>query len=206
MLIGVLARGTLAGYVATAAMDASQTSIIPAVGDWIVNRLGKSGGDTAQPQEDNGGGDEPSLSSPALVARRAASLAGAELDREQAELWGNRVHWAYGVQWGIVLLLLRRRPGPGFGLLYGAALWLLSDELLLWALVTTISFATITAWINAGGLGTLLFNGITRNNQSMILAGTIAVTALALLADQVMRLLERLTAVSRARRAASRNA
>jgi osmoprotectant transport system permease protein len=74
------------------------------------------------------------------------------------------------------------------------------------ALVTTISFATITAWINAGGLGTLLFNGITRNNQSMILAGTIAVTALALLADQVMRLLERLTAVSRARRAASRNA
>jgi hypothetical protein len=134
MLIGMLARGTLAGYVATAAMDASQTSIIPAVGDWIVNRLGKSGGDTAQPQEDNGGGDEPSLSSPALVARRAASLAGAELDREQAELWGNRVHWAYGVQWGIVLLLLRRGPGPGFGLLYGAALWLLSDELLLWVL------------------------------------------------------------------------
>ncbi|HUG15538.1 MAG TPA: ABC transporter permease [Thermomicrobiales bacterium] len=72
------------------------------------------------------------------------------------------------------------------------------------ALVTTISFATITAWINAGGLGTLLFNGITRNNQSMILAGTIAVTALALLADQLMRLLERLTAVSRARRAAAR--
>jgi osmoprotectant transport system permease protein len=72
------------------------------------------------------------------------------------------------------------------------------------ALVTTISLATITAWINAGGLGTLLFNGITRNNQSMILAGTIAVTALALLTDQVMRRLEHLTAASRARRAAGR--
>jgi len=69
------------------------------------------------------------------------------------------------------------------------------------ALVTTISLATIAAWINAGGLGELLFNGITRNNQSMIWAGTLAVTALALLADQVMRLLERMTAVSRARRA-----
>ncbi len=70
------------------------------------------------------------------------------------------------------------------------------------ALVTTISLATIAAWINAGGLGSLLFNGITRNNQSMIWAGTLAVTALALLADQIMRMLERLTAVARARRAA----
>ena len=72
------------------------------------------------------------------------------------------------------------------------------------ALVTTISLATITAWINAGGLGELLFNGITRNNQSMIWAGTIAVTVLALLADQVLRLVERMTATSRARRAATR--
>lgn len=69
------------------------------------------------------------------------------------------------------------------------------------ALVTTISLATIAAWINAGGLGSLLFNGIARNNASMILAGTIAVTALAILADQVMRLLERWTAIARARRA-----
>lgn len=68
------------------------------------------------------------------------------------------------------------------------------------AMVTTISLATITAWINAGGLGSLLFQGISRNNSSMILAGTIAVTALAILADQFMRFLERQTAVARARR------
>jgi osmoprotectant transport system permease protein len=68
------------------------------------------------------------------------------------------------------------------------------------AMVTTISMATITAWINAGGLGTLLFQGISRNNSSMILAGTIAVTAMAIFADQMMRLVERQTAIARARR------
>jgi len=68
------------------------------------------------------------------------------------------------------------------------------------ATVTTISMATITAWVNAGGLGTLLFQGISRNNSSMILAGTIAVTAMAILTDQVLRFAERWTSVARARR------
>jgi len=70
------------------------------------------------------------------------------------------------------------------------------------ALVTTISLATIAAWVNAGGLGTLLFNGITRNNPSMVLAGTIAVTLLALAADLVLRLVEWQTPLARAQRAA----
>lgn len=68
------------------------------------------------------------------------------------------------------------------------------------ALTTTISLATIAAWIGAGGLGTLLFDGITRNNSSMILAGTIAITALAILTDQLLRLAEFLTPAARARR------
>ncbi len=66
------------------------------------------------------------------------------------------------------------------------------------ALVTVIGLATITAWINAGGLGTLLFDGISRNYPSQILAGAIAIVALALAADGVMRILERMTAVHRA--------
>ena len=65
------------------------------------------------------------------------------------------------------------------------------------ALVTTISLATVTAWINAGGLGTLLFDGINRDYPAETLAGAIAITALALLADALMRLLGRLTAVGR---------
>lgn len=69
------------------------------------------------------------------------------------------------------------------------------------AAVTTISLATIAAWIGAGGLGTLLFEGITRNDPNRILAGAIAITALALLTDAVLRFAEAQTAISRARRA-----
>lgn len=69
------------------------------------------------------------------------------------------------------------------------------------ASVTTISLATIAAWIGAGGLGTLLFEGITRDDPDRILAGAIAITALALLADALLRFAESMTAISRARRA-----
>jgi osmoprotectant transport system permease protein len=73
------------------------------------------------------------------------------------------------------------------------------------ALVTVIGLATITAWINAGGLGTLLFDGISRNHPPQILAGAIAIVALALLADGVMRILERLTPAYRSRASAARS-
>ncbi len=68
------------------------------------------------------------------------------------------------------------------------------------AAVSTISLATITAWINAGGLGSLLFDGIARDNPSMILAGTVAITALALSVDLALRGLGYLTPAERARR------
>lgn len=66
------------------------------------------------------------------------------------------------------------------------------------ALVASISLATVAAWINAGGLGTLLFDGITRDHPPMIVAGTVAVSALALLADQLLRWVEKRTAAARA--------
>jgi osmoprotectant transport system permease protein len=72
------------------------------------------------------------------------------------------------------------------------------------AAVSTISLATVTAWVNAGGLGTLLFDGISRDYPSMILAGTIAIATLALLADMLLRVCERLTPAARARAARSR--
>lgn len=70
------------------------------------------------------------------------------------------------------------------------------------AFVTTISLATVAAWIDAGGLGTLLFEGISRDDPNRILAGAVAITALALLADGLLRLAERQTAASRSRRGA----
>jgi osmoprotectant transport system permease protein len=69
------------------------------------------------------------------------------------------------------------------------------------AAVTTISLATVAAWIGAGGLGTLLFEGISRLDPNRILAGTIAITALALITDAILRFAESATAISRARRA-----
>jgi osmoprotectant transport system permease protein len=69
------------------------------------------------------------------------------------------------------------------------------------ATVTTIGLATVTAWINAGGLGTLLFDGISRNYPPEILAGAIAIVALALVIDAILRICEWVTPASRARRA-----
>jgi osmoprotectant transport system permease protein len=69
------------------------------------------------------------------------------------------------------------------------------------AAVTTISLATITAWIAAGGLGTLMFDGIARRNDSMILSGAVAIVALALVVDALLRIAERATPASRASRA-----
>ena len=68
------------------------------------------------------------------------------------------------------------------------------------AAVSIISLASVTAWVNAGGLGTLLFDGITRDYPSMILAGTIAIVGIALAVDMIFRLLERLTPTARAYR------
>jgi len=66
------------------------------------------------------------------------------------------------------------------------------------AAVSIISLASVTAWVNAGGLGTLLFDGITRDYPSMILAGTIAIVAIALAVDALVRILERMTPTARA--------
>lgn len=69
------------------------------------------------------------------------------------------------------------------------------------AFVTTISLTSLTAWINAGGLGDLLFEGAARGPYAaQIWAGAIAITALALVADAVLRTVARFTAVARATR------
>lgn len=69
------------------------------------------------------------------------------------------------------------------------------------ALVTTIGLATITGAVGVEGLGRLLFEGISRNQPPRILAGTIAITALAVGADIALRLGTSMTSAARARRA-----
>jgi len=123
--------GLVAGVVATAVMDASQTSLIPAVSSWLSSLRGHQPDDDSP--SDSSQESQPE-SSPEKVAHRAADLLGIALSREELSTWGNRVHWVYGAQWGSVYSMvgMPRSPLGGFG--FGALLWLGSDELLLWAL------------------------------------------------------------------------
>ncbi len=136
-----LAAGLVSGAIGTAAMDASQSTVIPAVGSWVQSLRSGNGSNEGEPSDESGGGEqqsqgasEESLSAPEKVAKRGAGVLGIELDREQVALWGNRVHWLQGLQLGIPYQLLRSQPGVRSGLVYGAALWLLTDELMLWAI------------------------------------------------------------------------
>jgi osmoprotectant transport system permease protein len=59
------------------------------------------------------------------------------------------------------------------------------------ATVSLVALATVAAWINAGGLGVLLFEGIGTNNPDKIFAGALAAAALAIAADLALRAAER---------------
>jgi osmoprotectant transport system permease protein len=59
------------------------------------------------------------------------------------------------------------------------------------ATVTIIGIATIGAYINGGGLGALIFDGIDRQFPTEIIAGAVLATALAIIADLLLLGLER---------------
>jgi osmoprotectant transport system permease protein len=60
------------------------------------------------------------------------------------------------------------------------------------ATVALIGIATIAAWIDAGGLGTLVFEGLHADDMDKIIAGSLAAVVLALAADLALRVAERL--------------
>lgn len=57
--------------------------------------------------------------------------------------------------------------------------------------VYVIAWATLAAYIGAGGLGDYIFNGLNVYDQEMIIWGTLPVTLLALLADFLLGKLEK---------------
>jgi osmoprotectant transport system permease protein len=59
------------------------------------------------------------------------------------------------------------------------------------ATVTIIGIGAVAALINAGGIGRLLFDGVSTGNSQKIIAGSIAAATLAGLANILLRLLER---------------
>lgn len=54
------------------------------------------------------------------------------------------------------------------------------------AAASVISIASMAAWINAGGLGTILFEGIYQNHLIKILWGTLLIVGLALLVEWIL--------------------
>ncbi|MEG0376652.1 MAG: ABC transporter permease subunit, partial [Raoultibacter sp.] len=59
------------------------------------------------------------------------------------------------------------------------------------ATVSTIGIITIAALINAGGIGTLLFDGLRTMNMVKILWGSLLAGGLAILADAVLKFIEK---------------
>lgn len=59
------------------------------------------------------------------------------------------------------------------------------------ATVALIAIATLGGYVGAGGLGTEIFNGLQRQFLAQTLAGSIPAAALAIIADALLRLIER---------------
>lgn len=59
--------------------------------------------------------------------------------------------------------------------------------------VYVLSWATLASYIGAGGLGDFVFNGLNLYNSYMIVSAAVLVTALALLSDMLLALVERWT-------------
>src|ERR671913_1063762 len=59
------------------------------------------------------------------------------------------------------------------------------------ATVTIIGIATIGAYISGGGLGELIFTGISRNFPTRVIVGAVLATLLAIIADLVLLAVER---------------
>jgi osmoprotectant transport system permease protein len=92
-----------------------------------------------------------------------------------------------------------RDAGAGLGMSPRQLLWLVDLPLALPAIiggiriaaVAMIALATLGGYIGAGGLGTLIFTGLTLRHNDEILAGSIAVCLIAIAADLALRALER---------------
>ena len=59
--------------------------------------------------------------------------------------------------------------------------------------VMTIALGGIASFIGAGGLGVAIYRGITTNNKAMTLTGSLLIALLAIAADSLIGVLERLT-------------
>ncbi|MDQ3256885.1 MAG: DUF1440 domain-containing protein [Acidobacteriota bacterium] len=69
-----------------------------------------------------------------LAEKISETVAGAELDKETKQKYGNMVHWGYGIMWGGLFGALRDRAplvGTANGVGFGTGLWLIGDEVMM---------------------------------------------------------------------------
>ncbi|MEO6836040.1 MAG: ABC transporter permease subunit [Candidatus Tumulicola sp.] len=59
------------------------------------------------------------------------------------------------------------------------------------AAIAMIAIATLGGYVGGSGLGVLIFNGLTLHQPAMIVAGSLAASALAVLVDALLRLIEK---------------
>jgi len=59
------------------------------------------------------------------------------------------------------------------------------------AAIAAIAIATLGGYVGTTGLGVLIFNGLTLHQSSMIVAGSLAASILAIVVDALLRLVER---------------
>ena len=91
-----------------------------------------------------------------------------------------------------------RESAIGLGMSAGRLLWQVELPLATLvifagvriAVVNAIGMATLASLIGAGGLGTMVFRGISTVSLTVVLAGSIPVIVLALVADLLFRMLE----------------
>jgi hypothetical protein len=81
----------------------------------------------AREREDSARGDKNAYE---VAAEKAADVLGRQLSEEERKQVGSAIHWALGVGSGALYGALRPRIGGGWasGALFGAAVWLLMDE------------------------------------------------------------------------------
>ncbi len=69
------------------------------------------------------------------------------------------------------------------------------------AVVTQVSVATVAAFINAGGLGDIIFQGITQDFGEKVVVGAVVTSALAIFCDESLRRVENWMRVNQAEHA-----
>lgn len=115
-LLADVIDGAIAGAVATWAMGQVTTALYDREGE------------KARHREDDARGGKSAYG---VAAEKVAALAGSELDDDQRERYGSAIHWLLGIGAGAVYGALRPRSEVAAlagGMLFGTAVWLLTDE------------------------------------------------------------------------------